>query len=156
MLPGDHRVPDPPWTGRFVLSVDGLEIGTFVEVGGLSVTIEVEEITEGGQNQHTHKLPGRMKWPNLVLKRGLTNAGNLFGWFTSCSGEGFTRKGNQLDVRNGEVAIRDGRGRAVQTWRFTDAYPVRWTGPRLAATSRDLAVEELEVCHSGFTMAAGR
>ncbi|MFG1609213.1 phage tail protein [Actinoplanes sp. NPDC049265] len=156
MLSGNDRTPDPPWTGRFVLTVDGLQIGTFTEVGGLSVTIEVEEVAEGGQNQHTHKLPGRMKWPNLVFKRGLTDSGTLFDWFSACSGEGFGRGNNRLPVRNGEVSIRDGRGRAVQTWRFADAYPVRWTGPRLAATSRDLAVEELEVCHSGFTMAAGR
>jgi len=38
----------------------------------------------------------------------------------------------------------------VRTWALENAKPVRWTGPKLAASSRDLAVEELEVCHSGF------
>jgi len=28
---------------------------------------------------------------------------------------------------------------------------VKWTGPKLAASSREVAVEELEVCHCGFT-----
>jgi phage tail-like protein len=147
---------DPPWAGRFVFTVDGLEIGAFTEVGGLTVSIEVEEFTEGGQNQYTHKLPGRMKWPNLVLKRGMTNADNLFAWFAASSGEGFAKADNTLQHRNGAITLKNAQGRPVQTWRFVDAYPVKWTGPRLAATSKDLAVEELEVCHCGFTMEGHR
>jgi phage tail-like protein len=38
----------------------------------------------------------------------------------------------------------------MRTWEFTGALPVKWSGPRLAASSRELAVEELEVCHRGF------
>jgi phage tail-like protein len=147
---------DPPWAARFVFTVDGLEIGAFTEVSGLSVSIEVEEYAEGGQNQHTHKLPGRMKWPNLVLKRGMTNADNLFAWFAASSGEGFAKAGNKLRYRDGAITLQNSQGRPVQTWQFTDAYPVKWTGPRLAASSKDLAVEELEVCHCGFTMRGGR
>ena len=44
----------------------------------------------------------------------------------------------------------DAAGKPVRTWKFTEAYPVKWNGPKLAASSRDLAVEELEVCHCGF------
>ncbi|PBC75960.1 phage tail-like protein [Streptomyces sp. TLI_235] len=150
------RTMDPPWTGRFVLLVDGLQIGSFTEVGGLSVSIEVEEYAEGGQNQYTHRLPGRMKWPNLVFKRGMTDADNLFTWFAASSGEGYARAGSKLQLRNGEIRLQSAAGRAVQTWRFVDAYPVKWTGPRLAASSKDLAVEELEVCHCGFTMEGRR
>ncbi|WP_199819814.1 phage tail protein [Streptomyces sp. NRRL S-118] len=147
---------DPPWAGRFVFTVDGLEIGAFTEVGGLTVSIEVEEYAEGGQNQYTHRLPGRMKWPNLVLKRGMTNADNLFAWFAASSGEGFAKADNKIQRRSGAITLQNSQGRPVQTWKFVDAYPVKWTGPRLAATSRDLAVEELEVCHCGFTMEGHR
>jgi phage tail-like protein len=144
------RTPDPPFVGKFIFTVDGLTIGAFTEVSGLSVQIDVEEVAEGGQNQYTHRLPGRMKWPNLVLKRGVTNADNLFEWFAQSSGEGFAGAGNKIQPRNGAVSLLDAAGNPVRTWRFTDAYPVKWTGPRLAASSRDLAVEELEVCHHGF------
>jgi phage tail-like protein len=131
--------------------VEGLTIGAFTEVSGLSVSIEVEELAEGGQNQYTHKLPGRMKWPNLVLKRGVTNSDNLFQWFTKSSGDGFAGMGNKLDRRNGAVELRDAAGEVVRRWEFVEAYPVKWTGPKLAASGRELAVEELEVCHRGFT-----
>jgi phage tail-like protein len=142
---------DPPFSAKFVFTVDGLTIGTFTEVSGLSVQIDVEELAEGGQNQFTHKLPGRMKWPNLVLKRGVTNTDNLFEWFQQSSGDGFAGAGNQLKRRRGAVTLMDSTGTVVRTWEFTEAYPVKWNGPKLAASSRDLAVEELEVAHCGFT-----
>ncbi|MEO3815981.1 phage tail protein [Plantactinospora sp. B24E8] len=141
---------DPPFTGRFVFAVDGITIGAFTEVSGLSVQIEVEEVAEGGQNAYTHKLLGRMKWPNLVLKRGITDSDALFAWLAECSGEGLTLKGNKVVPRDGEISVLEGRGGPVRSWHFTGAKPVKWTGPRFAASSRELAVEELEVCHLGF------
>lgn len=144
------RTVDPPYVGKFVFTIDGMTIGAFTEVSGLSVQIEVEELSEGGQNQFTHRLPGRMKWPNLVLKRGITNSDNLFEWFATSSGEGFAGAGNRIQRRNGAVTLLDSAGKPIRSWKFTDAYPVKWTGPRLSASSRDLAVEELEVCHCGF------
>ena len=57
---------------------------------------------------------------------------------------------HKVDRRNGAVRLLDPTGKVVRQWNFTGAYPVKWSGPRLAASSRDLAVEELEVCHCGF------
>src|SRR5947207_15122479 len=96
---------DPPFAGKFVFTVDGLTIGAFTEVSGLAVQIAVEEVAEGGQNQYTHKLPGRMKWPNLVLKRGVTDTDNLLAWFAKRSGDGFDGAGNTRGRRTGAVAV---------------------------------------------------
>jgi phage tail-like protein len=145
----DARKTDPPFVGRFVFEVEGRQIGAFTEVSGLAVTIEVEDVPEGGQNAYTHKLLGRMKWPNLVLKRGITDTNALFEWLMECSGEGFAKQ-NKVIGRSGKVSVLSAAGKAVRTWEFENAKPVRWSGPKLAASSRDLAVEELEVCHSGF------
>jgi phage tail-like protein len=146
----EARTVDPPFVGKFVFSVDGLNIGAFTELSGLAVQLDVEELAEGGQNAYTHKLLGRMKWPNLVFKRGLTDTNALFEWIMSCSGEGFAGAGNKVEPRNGEVKVLDAAGRSMRRWSVVGARPVRWTGPRLAASSRDLAIEELEVCHCGF------
>ncbi|ALG11448.1 phage tail protein [Kibdelosporangium phytohabitans] len=144
------RKTDPPFAGQFVFKVDGLTIGTFLEVSGLSVQIDTEELVEGGQNQFTHKLPKQMKWPNLVLKRGITESNTLFDWFAKCSGEGLESAGNKIERRHGSVELKDSTGNVVRSWDFTEAFPVKWSGPKLAATSKDLATEELEVCHCGF------
>lgn len=144
-----HTV-DPPFVGKFTFEIDGMTIGAFTEVSGLSVQVDVEELAEGGQNGYTHKLLGRMKWPNLVFKRGLTDTDALFEWLLTSSGDGLAKAGNQIKPRNGKISVLDAAGQAMRTWTILEAKPVKWTGPRLAASSRDLAIEELEVCHSGF------
>ena len=147
----DARTADPPFTARFVFSVDGLEIGRFTELSGLAVQLDVEDIVEGGQNQFKHRVPGRLTWPNLVLKRGITNTNELFKWITDCSGDGLAGQGNKVLRHNGKVELLSQNGERVRTWEFIDAFPVKWTGPRFAAASSDLAVEELEVCHCGIS-----
>jgi phage tail-like protein len=137
-------------TARFVFTVDGLEIGAFTEVSGLQVQMDTEDLIEGGNNGFVHKLPKQLKWPNLVLKRGITNSDVLFEWFAQCSGDGLESNGDKLSRKHGAISLYDAQGKVVRTWEFTDAFPVKWTGPKFAATSKDLATEELEVVHCGF------
>jgi phage tail-like protein len=146
----DAHTVDPPFVGKFTFEIDGTTIGAFTEVSGLSVQIDVEELAEGGQNAYTHKLLGRMKWPNLIFKRGVTDTDALFEWLMTASGDGLTRAGNKVTPRNGKISVLNAKGEPMRTWTIMGAKPVKWTGPKLAASSRDLAIEELEVCHSGF------
>ena len=146
------RTIDPPFVGKFIFKIGTLQIGAFTEVTGLGVSIDVEELTEGGQNAYTHKLLGRMRWPNIVLKRGLTDSNALFTWLQNFSGDGFS-KTNKVTPETGSISVLTPKGEPFRTWSLVDVKPVKWTGPRLAASSRDLAIEELEVCHSGFTVA---
>lgn len=141
----------PPFTGQFIFEVEGIRIGSFTEVSGLQVEIEQKEtIEEGGQNEYVHKLPGRMKWPNLVLKRGITADNHLFEWFRKSSGEGFEGNRASLDRRLAALVMVDGQGAPLRSWVFYDAFPVKWTGPKFAASSNDVATEELEIAHHGF------
>ena len=68
----DNFEDEGVYAATFLVEVDGLEIGRFTEVSGLQVEVGVETVAEGGQNGFVHKLPSRMTWPNLVLRRGLT------------------------------------------------------------------------------------
>jgi len=146
------RTIDPPFVGKFIFKIGTLQIGAFTEVTGLGVSIDVEELMEGGQNAYTHKLLGRMRWPNIVLKRGLTDSNALFKWLLNFSGDGFS-KTNKVSPETGSISVLTPKGEPFRTWSLVDVKPVKWTGPRLAASSRDLAIEELEVCHCGFTVA---
>lgn len=148
--PTSPRTPDPPWAARFVLEVDSVRLGSFTEVSGLAVTIETEQVVEGGQNQYTHTLLGRMTWPNLVFKRGITDTDSLFAWLSTFSGEKLADEGNRIRGSGGKISLFDAAGTPVREWSFLDAKPVRWTGPSFASSGSDLAMEELEVAHCGF------
>ena len=152
MSTGDWtRQTNPYPTSTFKFSVEGIEIGTFQEVSGLSVDIEVEEIQEGGENGFVHKLPGRMTWPNIVLKRGLTRSNNLFEWINKSSGAGFDGANNRLERRPATITLLAADESPLRSWEIVDAFAVKWTGPSFDATSTDPATEELEIAHHGFT-----
>ena len=137
-------------TARFVFEVDGVEIGVFREVDGLRADIDVVTIEEGGQNEFAHVLPGRMRWPHIVLKRGITSEDHLFAWMRRASGDGFAKTGNRLRRSTGAITVFDDEDKRVRSWELVDAFPVRWQGPTLAANRVETADEELEIAHHGF------
>ncbi|MEA2931231.1 MAG: hypothetical protein QOI56_16 [Actinomycetota bacterium] len=136
--------------GRFLFEVQGLEIGHFSEINGLSVEVEVEPLEEGGENQFVHKFPGRMSWTNITLKRGVIQADNFFTWLKESSGEGYASNG-KLARRPAAIILlaADGTTR-LRTWNLADAFAVKWTGPSFAASANAAATEELEIAHHGF------
>src|SRR5262245_11747441 len=55
--------------------------GSFSEVNGLTAQIETEDYREGGRNTGPHKLMKWGKYPNLVLKRGVTFNTDIWDWY---------------------------------------------------------------------------
>lgn len=141
---------EPPLSNRFQLMVDGVEIGVFLEVTGLELHVGVEEFAEGGQNGYVHKFPGRMSWPNLVFRRGITQSDALFDWVGRSSGEGFAAGGSKLARTTGAVSLVGDDGKPLRSWSLIEPFPVRWTGPRLSAKDSAALEEEVEVAHHGF------
>ncbi|MEZ5234014.1 MAG: phage tail protein [Acidimicrobiia bacterium] len=136
--------------GIFIFEVDGLTIGEFLEVSGLKLEIDVMTLEEGGENGFVHKLPGRMKWPNLTFKRGVTNDDTLLNWIQKCSGDGFGGQGNKLVRSSAAVTLVSADGERLRSWELDGAFPVRWSGPDFAAGDDGIATEELEIAHHGF------
>jgi phage tail-like protein len=137
-------------TSTFLVEVDGVEIGRFMEISGLEVHVGVEELDEGGQNGFVHKLPGRMTWPNLTLRRGITQQDTLLDWLRTSSGEQFTANGNKLTRKTAAITLVGPAGQRLRAWEVEGAFPIRWSGPRFASESAETPVEELEITHHGF------
>ncbi|MDH4146855.1 MAG: phage tail protein [Acidimicrobiia bacterium] len=138
------------YAATFLVEVDGLEIGRFTEVSGLSVEVGVDTYEEGGENGYVHKFPGRMEWPNLTLKRGVTRSDALLSWLASVSGDGFSGAGNKLKRSTAAVTLVSQTGTRLRAWELEGAFPVRWKGPEFALSASDMAYEELEIAHHGF------
>jgi phage tail-like protein len=83
-----------------------------------------------------------VKYPNLILKRGITHEDALLKWLLDCRTE-TVRK-------DGHVAIQGPDGRSIRRWKFSEAFPVKWQGPTLNAASTGVATETLEIAHHGF------
>jgi phage tail-like protein len=136
-------------TSTFLVEIDGDVLGRFWEVQGLQVEVEVEEYQEGGVNGFVHQLPGRMSWPHLILKRGVTYDNSLLEWFQASTGTGFAKE-NKVARETFAVTLISPGGQRLRGWNFHDAIPIRWTGPSFATDKDEVPTEELEVVHHGF------
>lgn len=134
---------DPYLSFRFQVEFMGVIRAGFSEVSGLDVEIEIEEYWEGGINQYMHKLPKGVKHSNLVLKKGLAESSLLWEWHYAA----------QLGVMTptpGRIIMYDSQGNENIYWAFFDAYPVKWSGPQLKGDDNSVAIESLELAHSGL------
>ena len=140
--PASGRVPDAAAGLHFKVKIGSESIGMFTECSGLTVEYEVFNWEEGGQNEFVHRLRGRAKYPNLVLKRGVTHESALGKWFFDCRDK---TKRNLVVVQ-----LVGPDGKTVRTWSFANAFPVKWTGPTFNAGANNVATETLEIAHEGF------
>jgi phage tail-like protein len=136
---------DPYLNFNYLVEIEQLVIGGFSEVTGLQVEIDVQEFREGGVNDYIHKLPGPARYPSsITLKRGLTDATALWDWQQQVVR-------GQVNRKNGSIILLDAAENEKWRWDFFDAFPVKWTGPDLRASSADIAIELLELNHRGIT-----
>jgi phage tail-like protein len=129
----------------FGVKIPGIEIGYFRMCRGLSIEVDVLEYAEGGNNEFVHHLPGRLRYPNLELERGMTIEDNLLKWFWQ------TR--TKADVKEVTIDIFNKYGQVHRSFTFDSAYPIRWSGPDLATGAADAATESLTIAHAGLKMA---
>ena len=105
---------------------------------------EVFEWAEGGNNEFIHHLPGRLRYPYLRLEAGLTKDDAVQKWFWA------TRE--KADLREITVQLLSQDGSDTRSWTFADAFPIKWSGPTIAAASAAMSEEVLEIAHSGLKM----
>lgn len=118
----------------------------FQSVAGLSVDIETEEFTEGGENRFKHKFPVRTKFPNLVLKRGMVTDSDLIGWCRDAI-EDFI-----FDPIDLTVDLLNEEHKTVLSWNVVHAYPVKWSVSDLNAEESKVVIETIELAYNYFRL----
>jgi phage tail-like protein len=132
---------DPVGELRFRAEIAGVEIGWFSECSGLSAEHEVTEYLPGGAVSPI-KLRGAIKYPNLVLKRGITTEDALIKWFFAAQ-----KPEERPDLT---ITLFGPNLQPIQQWVFNGAFPIKWQGPSLNAASNKVATEGLELGHAGM------
>ena len=138
-------IPDGKTACRFYVQVEGIAQAVFTEVSGLAMEMTVEDVEEGGNNGFVHRLPGRCKVSNLVLKRGITNSNDFLKWSTEVARGEITKK-------NVTVILYNLDGTPSMRWTFDQAFPVKWSGPQFKADDTAVAIETVELAHEGMKM----
>jgi phage tail-like protein len=126
---------------NFIVEVDGVALGGFAEVTSLGQTTEVIEYRAGSDPQNAvRKLPGLVKYSNVVLKRGLAGALDLHQWTEE------VRNGSGKAYRTVVIKLLDeSRADVVWTWKLLRAWPAKYSFSPLEAKGKDVVVEILEL-----------
>ena len=118
----------------------------FQEVSGLTSELGIEEVVEGGENRFTHRLPGRAKYGNLILKRGLLTDSQLIDWCKDAI-ESFEFEPTTVNV----ILLDEEHNPVADSFSFQNAWPVKWSISDFKAQENSIVVETLELAYSYFT-----
>ena len=135
---------DPYHVHNFLVEIEGIIAGSFSECSGLQVETETFEYREGGVNDYMHRFAGPTKYPPLILKHGLTQIFGLWSWHQDVTQ-------GKIERKNGTIYLLDSKHLPVMWWDFKEAFPVKWTGPDLRASSAEVAFESIEIAHRGLS-----
>ncbi len=146
-MPAD-RTEDPAVSFHFSLEVQGQITGFFTSVEGVGSESEVAEhkVTDQQKKPQIMKVPGRLTWTEITLKRGITSNRDAWDW------RKLVEDGSVNDARSdGSIIMYDQIGSPVAQWDFVKGWPSKITGPSISSENSDIAVEEITIVHEGIT-----
>lgn len=120
----------------------------FAEVLLPDAAVDLIEYRNGNERESgARKIPGRAKYSNVVLKRGVIGSLDLYQWLDQ--------------VRNGDIGARrtvaihllnEDRSATVLTWRLLRAFPARYAFSNLDARGEEPLLEMLELAYERLEM----
>lgn len=125
-----------------VSAIMDVALGGFSGCSGLEMSLDIEEYKEGGRNGYALRFPTRVKWSNIILKRGVSAGTALWDWHY-----GFVK--GQGKRRDGIVTLLNDLRLPNNIWYFRRGLPVKYTGPTMNASENNVAIEAIEIAHEG-------
>jgi phage tail-like protein len=129
----------------FGFEMDGVKVGMFTAVSGLSIELAVTEFstnTEGG-TKLAMKRPGRAKYSEVVLKRGFSPNMDIYKWF-----DDLVKASKLPERKTGAVVVYDRTGKTeMARFNLTAAWPSKLNVSDLSAGGDDVMIEDLTIQH---------
>jgi len=144
---------DRPYANyNFLVDIGSGETGGpgagFCEVILPASTIDVIEYRSGNERESgVHKIPGRARYSNVILKRGVIGELDLYQWWND------TRNGDVNSFRTVRISLQnEDRTEIVLTWIFLRAWPTRYEFSPLEGKGKETLIEVLELAFERMQM----
>jgi phage tail-like protein len=127
---------------------EGLPIGFFTSVTGIGSENEIIEhkVVDPEGNEVIRKIPGRLIWSDVTLKRGITSNMDLWEWRKQVE-DAQTEEAR----RNFIITLLDEELRSVAAWSFANGWPSKIEALETADQStQEQAIESLTLTHEGM------
>ena len=128
---------------NYKVLLDNSEEAGFSEVSSPDITSDPVEYREGNMTGKTAgKQPGILKYGNVTLKRGVTESQVFVAWMKDIQDGKAPRKTVVITLMDDEM-------NEVASWQLEKAWPTKYTGTDMNATSNEVAIESLELVTEG-------
>ena len=134
----------PLTTSHFKVEWGGTRTG-FTEISGLSIEAKSIKYREGDSAVHsTEKIPGQLKYNNIILKRGLKkNDLEFYDWIK-------TIQHDKVERRDITISLLNENHEPVIVWKLKNAFPINIEWSDLRANANEPAIESIEINHEGI------
>jgi phage tail-like protein len=132
----------------FRLTLGGNEsCGVFKEASGFDSETDILEhkSIDANGRPFTRKVAAGLKWSNITLKRGVDESLDIWKWRDTVVTQGADKA--RVD---GKIELLDITGSTIATYQFKQGWPIKYVGATLDASTNNVALEELHICHEGF------
>ena len=130
----------------FRVEIDGIPDIPILGVTGLGSEVEVTEYQDGVNPRRIQRIPGAVRYHNIVLTYAGTEGRAFFEWHKSALDGNASR-------RNGAVVLIGPDRADAASWTFSNGWPVKYEGPALNADAgADVPIESIEIVHEGLEL----
>ena len=136
---------DNPYANfNFLVDIGIGEEIQFSEVEIPAAEVDVIEYREGADRiSSSRRLPGRARYGNVVLRRGISGRLELWEWFKAI-------RDGQILRRDVTVTLLDEQRQQVHRWLLRDAWPTKYDASDLNAKGNEAVIETLELAVEGI------
>ena len=126
---------------EFTLNEEDVDV-RFQSVSGLDVTMDTEQVKEGGENRFEHVLPVRRKCSPLVLKRGLLkpSVSGLTKWLQQTFDDE-----EVVPIETVVIKLLNEEHQPLMLWTINNVWPRSWKMGELNAEQGAVLIETLEL-----------
>ncbi|WP_242955484.1 phage tail protein [Flavonifractor sp. An52] len=126
---------------NYRVTIDETEEAGFSEVSSPDIAADPMEYR---QMNPARKTPGILKYSNVTLKRGTTDSPAFINWMTEV-------QNNTINRKTVVITLVDDEGKDSASWQLKKAWPTKYNAPDFNSTSKEVAIESLELVCEGIT-----
>jgi len=134
---------DPHIVHHFALEIQGISV-TFSECSGLDSSNEVIEHIENDAlgHQQTTKMPGRIKWGDVTLKRGVTDNMDLWTWRKQVID-------GQIDMarKDASILMMDAMDQQIARVNLKRCWPSAYKSSDVKSADNSVMIETIVLAH---------
>jgi phage tail-like protein len=131
----------------FYVEITGLSTVAVREISGIGSENDVivqHQVNQKGAAMYV-KVPGKLSWQNIVLKKGIDTDMGLWTWRNTVITQGVDGQ-----KKDGTIYVVDVQGNAKTTWKFVSAWPCSYVVGAMVPDTNEMLLEEVHLAHEGL------